>query len=77
MTVSIRASLLLSALAMAALAAAFVDPSQPAEDDKTAAKPTSRDGEGEPSRGSEQAPENALLRYQRPIAMPQDHPADR
>lgn len=61
MTVSIRASLLLSALAMAALTAAFVDPPEAAEDAKTSAHPAhwAYGGEGGPSHWGQLAPENS------------------
>ena len=61
MTVSIRASLLLSALAMAALTAAFVDPPEAAEDAKTPTHPAhwTYGGEGGPSHWGELAPENS------------------
>jgi len=60
MTVSIRASLMLSALAMAALTAAFVDPPEAAEEAKTPAHPAhwSYGGEGGPAHWGELAPEN-------------------
>lgn len=59
MTVSIRASLMLSALAMAALTAAFVDPPE-ADEAKKPAHPAhwSYGGEGGPERWGELAPEN-------------------
>jgi hypothetical protein len=47
MTVSIRASLLLSALAMAALTAAFVDPPETPADTTTPAQPTRLAHDGE------------------------------
>ena len=61
MTVSIRASLLLSALAMAALTAAFVDPPEAAEDAKTPAHLAhwTYGGEGGPSHWGQLAPENS------------------
>ena len=60
MTVSIRASLMLSALAMAALTAAFVDPPDAAEEAKTPAHPAhwSYGGEGGPAHWGELAPKN-------------------
>ncbi|HOY76574.1 MAG TPA: carbonic anhydrase [Hyphomonadaceae bacterium] len=60
MTVSIRASLLLSALAMAALTAAFVDPPETSNDTKTPAHPAhwSYGGEGGPEHWAELAPDN-------------------
>lgn len=60
MTVSIRASLLLSALGMAALTAAFVDPPEHAEAEKPAAHPAhwTYGGEAGPSHWGELRPEN-------------------
>lgn len=60
MTVSIRASLLLSALAMAALTAAFVDPPADSHASPAPAHPEhwSYSGEGGPQRWAELSPEN-------------------
>jgi carbonic anhydrase len=73
MTVSIRASLMLSALAMAGLTAAFVDPPEAEESTKpiaVAPADWSYGGEGGPAHWAELAPENALCaagRQQSPI----------
>jgi carbonic anhydrase len=59
MTVSIRASLILSALAMAALTAAFVDPPHAEEAKKSAHPPHwSYGGEGGPEHWGELSPDN-------------------
>lgn len=60
MTVSIRASLLLSALAMAALTAAFVDPPEESHASPAPAQPIrwSYEGEGGPQNWSKLSPDN-------------------
>jgi carbonic anhydrase len=80
MTVSIRASLMLSALAMAALTAAFVDPPEAGESAKTPAHPAhwSYGGEGGPEHWGDLGPDNkpcAIGAQQSPIDLSGAMPA--